>query len=144
MNPAIHLGHLPLLMLLIIAAAACLILAAELHPRWGGMREIAKAAPPQRRLIYSLGALALLLAANVMMFLIAVFIGFGFGPLYLSGSVIAVLVIAVPALSIPPFNRMIERLNIWQIMGRTSAVVVGCLALAVLYALAVLKAGLPL
>ena len=71
MNPSIHIGYLPLLVLLIIAATACAILAAELHPRWGGMRDIVKAAPPERRVLYGLGGIALLLAANVVMFLIA-------------------------------------------------------------------------
>jgi len=51
MNPWIHFGRVPLLVRLVIAAAACLILAAELHPRWGGMRDIVKAAPPERRVI---------------------------------------------------------------------------------------------
>lgn len=144
MNPWIHTGHAPLLVLLVIAATACLILAAELHPRWGGMREIVKAAPPGRRLIYGLGGVILLLAANVVMFLIAAFIGLGFGPLYLFVSVVVVLVLAVPALSIPPFNRAIERLSIWQIMWRASAVIMGCLVLAVIYIVIANKAGLPL
>lgn len=144
MNPLIHLAHLPLLVLLIIAATACLILAAELHPRWGGMREIAKAAPSNRRVLYSVGALALLLTANVVMFLIAALIGLGFGPLYLLVAVVVVLGLALPALSIPPFNRAIERLSIWQIIARASAVIVGCLALAALYAVVMNKAGLPL
>ena len=43
------------------------------------MRDIVKAAPPERRVLYGLGGIALLLAANVVMFLIAAFIGFGFG-----------------------------------------------------------------
>jgi hypothetical protein len=144
MNPWIHIGHVPLLVLLIIVATACLILAAELHPRWGGMREIVKAAPPGRRLIYGLGGVILLLAANVVMFLIAAFIGLGFGPLYLFVSVVVVLVLAVPALSIPPFNRAIERLSIWQIMWRASAVIMGCLVLAVIYVVIANKAGLLL
>jgi drug/metabolite transporter (DMT)-like permease len=130
--------------LLIIVATACLILAAELHPRWGGMRQIVKAAPPGRRFIYALGAVILLLAANVVMFLIAAFIGLGFGPLYLFVSVIVVLVLAVPALSIPPFNRAIERLSIWQIIWRASAVIMGCLVLAVIYVVIANKAGLLL
>ncbi len=144
MNPSIHLGYLPLLVMLVIAAAASLILAAELHPRWGGMREMVKAAPPQRRVLYGLYGLTLLLAANVVMFLIAAFIGFGFGPAYFFGSLVVVLVIAVPALSIPPFNRAIERLGIWQIVWRAGAVIVGALTLAALYIAVAIQAGLPM
>jgi hypothetical protein len=144
MKPWIHFGHLPLLVLLIIAATACAILAAELHPRWGGMRDIVKAAPQQWRVLYGLGGIALLLTANVVMFLIAAFIGFGFGAATLYGSIVAVLLITVPALSIPPFNRAIERLSIWQIMARAGAVIVGALVLAALYVAVAIEAGLPM
>ena len=55
-----------------------------------------------------------------------------------------VLLITVPALSIPPFNRAIERLSIWQIMARAGAVIVGSLALAAIYVAVAIQAGLPM
>lgn len=142
MNLWNHIGYAPLLVLLVIAAAACLILAAELYPQ--GAREIVKAAPPERRLRYALGGLALLLGANVVMFLIAAFIGFGLGVLYLLVAVATVMLIAVPALAIPPFNQVIERLSVWQLVRQAGAVIVVSLVLAVIYVVIANKAGLPL
>ncbi|HZD90156.1 MAG TPA: hypothetical protein VE224_08665 [Pseudolabrys sp.] len=144
MNFWTHIGHVPLLILLVIAATASLVLAAELHPRWGGVRDIVEAAPPGRRVVYGLGGIALLLAANAVMFLIAAFIGFGFGPLYLFVSVVVVLAIAVPLLTLPQLSQVIDGLGIWRLMWRASAIVIGCLVLAAIYIAVAIEAGLPM
>lgn len=144
MNPWIYIGHAPLLILLVIAATSSLVLAAELHPRWGGVRDIVKAAPPGRRLVYGIGGIALLLAANLIMFLIAAFIGFGYGPLTLFVSIVAVLAIAVPLLTVPQLSQVIDRLGIWRLMWRASAIVVGCLLLAAAYIAVAIEAGVPM
>jgi hypothetical protein len=76
MKPWVHLGHVPLLVLLIIAATACLILVAELRWRMG---DLVGAAPGGRRLAYGLGGVVLMLLASAVLFVIAIFVGFGLG-----------------------------------------------------------------
>ena len=130
MKPWVHLGHAPLLVLLIIAAIACLILVAELRWRMG---DLIRAAPAGRRLAYGLGSAVLMLLASAVLFVIAIFVGFGFGPFYLLVSVTIVLFAVIPALAIPPLNKFFEGLTASQLIRRTIAVIAACLVLTALY-----------
>ena len=84
----------------------------------------------------------IMVLASVMLFLIAGFIGFGFGPYYLILCAAAALVVIVMALSVPRIGRIFERMTTGQLTLRATLVVGGCLALAVIYELAINRFGL--
>jgi hypothetical protein len=142
MRPWVHIGHAPLLVLLVIAATACLILIAEI--RFGVRGGLLKTRSPGQRLTFALAGLVATWIAFAIMVLIAGFIGFGFGPFYLLASAAFVMFIAIPAFAIPPVNRVIERLSFWQAVLWAAAVIVICLTLAFLYLVVAIKAGIPM
>jgi hypothetical protein len=141
MKPWIHLGHMPLLVLLGIAAAACLLLIAELR---GRPIAVDGSASVGQRLTAGLGGMLVMLLAGAVLFLIAAFIGLGFGPFYLILTAAVILLVLFPAFGIPRISRTFERMTTRQLSWRGLAVIAVCLALAVLYVAGAGSLGFPL
>ena len=130
MKPRGHLVACAAARAAIIAATACFIRVAELRWRMG---DLVGAAPAARRLAYGLGGVVLMLLASALLFVIAFFVDFGFGPFYLLVSVAIVLFAAIPAQVIPPLNKFFVGLTAPRLIRRTISVIAACLVPAALY-----------
>jgi hypothetical protein len=143
--PPIPPAQIPILLLLTIAAAVCLLLSAELRERLMRMlAKLPKKATPRQRFAVSIGGLLVVMLASVALFLIGGFIGLNFGPFYLIMAAAAVLLTIFKGLGNPRIAQFFERMTTGQLTLRATAVVGACLALAVLYQLAANRFGLML
>ena len=77
--PPIPPAHIPILLLLTVAAAVCLLLIAELRGRLMALpAKLPKTATPRQRLAASLGGLLIVALASVALFLIGGFVGLNY------------------------------------------------------------------
>lgn len=143
--PPIPPAHIPILLLLTIAAAVCLLLIAELRGRLMALpATLPKTATPRQRFAASAGGLTIVMLASVALFLIGGFVGLNYGPFYLIMAAVLALMTIFTALGNPRVARLFERMTTGQLTLGATAVVGGCLALALVYEIAANRFGLAL
>lgn len=143
--PPIAPAHIPILLLLTVAAAVCLLMIAELRGRLMALpSKLPKSATPRQRLAASLGSLLIVALASVALFLIGGFVGLNYGPFYLIMAAVLALMTIFTALGNPRIAHVFERMTTAQLTVRATAVVGACLALALLYEIAANRFGLAL
>ncbi|MCF8476658.1 MAG: hypothetical protein K9G60_06485 [Pseudolabrys sp.] len=141
--PPIAPAHIPLLLLLTVAAAVCLLLIAELRGRLTALpATLPNNTTPRQRLAASLGSLLVIALASVALFLIGGFVGLNYGPFYLIMAAVAALAAIFTTLGVARVAVAFERMSTAQLTWRATALVVGCLVLALLYEMAAGQAGL--
>ena len=143
--PPIPPAQIPVLILLTIAAAVCLLLVAELRGRLILLpAKLPKNATPRQRLGASISSLAIMTLASVALFLIGGFVGMNYGLFYLIIAAVLALLTIFTALDNARIARFFECMTTSQLTLRATAVVGACLALALLYEAAANYFGLTL
>lgn len=131
--PPISSSQIPLLILLTIAGAACLMLIAELRGRLLLSPRRAAKTNPRERVKAGLGSLIVIVLASAALFLIGGLIGLGFGPFYLIVCAALALIAIFTGLGNPRVARHVERLGTARLTLRVTALVIACLALGLFF-----------
>ena len=135
----------PILILLTIAAAGCLLLIAELRARLTHLpKSLPKKATPRARLAASLPSLAALTLASVALFVIGGLIGLNFGLFWLIVCGALALMTIFVGFGNPRLARATERIATGRLTVLATAVVVVSIALAFAYEAAIHHAGFTL
>ena len=143
--PPIPPAHIPILLLLTVAAAVCLLLIAELRGRLLLLpASLPKTATPRQKAAASIGSLVVIALASVALFLIAGFIGVNYGPFYLIMAAVAALLTIFTALGHARLARICEHMTTGRLTLYAALAVGGCLALALAYEFAASHIGLAL
>jgi hypothetical protein len=132
--PPITPSKIPLLILLTIAGAACMLLIGELRGRLAVIaHDRSKQATPRERARASLGLFLIIALASAALFLIGGLIGFGFGPSWFIICTALALLTIYRGMSSPAMARGVENLSTARLTWRVTALVVACLALALFF-----------
>jgi hypothetical protein len=143
--PPIPPAQIPILLLLTIAAAACLLLIAELRGRLMVLpAKLPKTATPWQRLAASAGGLVVIALASIALFLIGGFVLLSHGPFYLIMAAVLALLTIFTTLGNAKVAGTFERTTTAQFIWRATATVGACLVLALLYEVAANHFGLTL
>jgi hypothetical protein len=133
MKPWIHVGHVPIYLLMIAAATASVMGLAEFWP--GGRRlrvDFGISASPFG-LVMGTVALAAYLFLFASLIAVGLIIGAGFGLFYLLLGAALIMFVAIPAMGIPSLNRRIEALTSRQVVLGAAAVIVAAFLLSFAY-----------
>lgn len=132
--PPIPLAHIPILLLLTVAAAVCLLLIAELRGRLMSLpAKLPKTVTPRQKAAASIGSLVVIALASVALFLIGGMVGVTYGAFYLIMAAVAALLTIFTALGNARVARTCEQMSTGQLIWRATAMVAACLVLALLY-----------
>jgi hypothetical protein len=142
--PPIAPAQIPLLILLTIAGAACLLLIGELRGRLAQMSgKLRKQSTARERAKASLASFVAIALASAALFLIGGLIGLGFGPFYFIICTASALLTIYLGLGHPSMARRVESMSTAQLTWRVTALVAACLALALFLKMLLGRSGLP-
>ena len=132
--PPIAPAQIPLLVLLTIAGAACLLLIGEMRGRLAVMaQKRSQQMTPRARAKASLGIFTIIALASAALFVIGGLIGLGFGPFYFIICIALALLTIYRALGNAELARRLESVSTARLAGRVAALLVACLALALFF-----------
>ncbi len=142
--PPIAPAQIPLLLLLTIAGAACLLLIGELRGRLAVVsQDRSKQATPRQRAKASLGLFLIIALASAALFVIGGLIGLRFGAFYFIICTALALLTIYRALGNTQMARRLENVSTARLAWRVAALLVVCLALALFFEALLGRPGLP-
>lgn len=142
--PPIAPAQIPLLLLLTIAGAACLLLIGELRGRLAVVaQDRSKQATPRQRANASLGLFLIIALASAALFVIGGLIGLRFGAFYFIICTALALLTIYRALGNTQMARRLENVSTARLAWRVAALLLVCLALALFFEALLGRPGLP-